>query len=332
MRKLNVKRETLNIRNKTYSKIIVTGSVAYDQIMDFPSQFVDYFHPQRLHQINVSFVVDDLKKQLGGTATNIAYNLKLLTKKKVVLLGAVGRDGGRLLQFYKKNNIDAKGITRDKKVFTASGSVITDIKDNQIWGYYYGASYRAKEIKLEEYVDNNSLVIISANHKEAFIHFQKQAIKLGIDYLYDPGMSLSWINKKDLRDGIDHCRFLVGNDYEIAQILRFLKTDKSSLLKRNIAVITTLGEQGVKYQDKRNKYFVTAYRIKKTIDPTGAGDAWRGGFVAGLVEGKSIIDSLKQANALASFAVEYYGTVNHRPKIAEISRRIKSLKIVVDKK
>ncbi len=320
----HVERNTKKI--PVYSRIIVTGSVAYDQIMDFPSRFVDHFHPQRLHQINVSFVVDNLKKQLGGTATNIAYNLKLLTRKKVILLGAVGKDGGRLLRFYKKNNIDTKGITKDRKIFTATGSVITDIKDNQIWGYYYGASYRAKEIQLKEYVDGNSLVIISANHKDAFLNFQKQAVKLGVDYLYDPGMSLSWISKKDLKDGIDYCRFLVGNDYEIAQILRFLQTDENNLLKQNIAVITTMGEKGVKYQDKKNKYFVTAYQVKKTIDPTGAGDAWRGGFVAGLAEGKNIIDSLKQANALASFAVEHYGTVNHQPKISEIRERIKSLK------
>jgi adenosine kinase len=315
------------VRNKTYSNVIVTGSVAYDEIMDFPSEFRSYFHPERLHQINVSFVVDRLEKQLGGTATNIAYNLKLITQKKVTLLTAIGKDGGSFINFFKARDIDTSGIIIDKGLYTASGKVITDIKDNQIWGFYYGALIKGKKISLKKYINSQSLVIISATHKESFIHTQKQAIETKVDYLYDPGMALTWIGKNDLKKGIENCRILVGNDYEIAQTLKFASLTKDSLLKKDIVVTTTLGEKGARYQDKKNQYFVSGYKIKKVIDPTGAGDAWRGGFVAGLVDGKTIVNSLKQGNALASFAIEAYGTVNHQPTVKEILERANQLTV-----
>lgn len=307
---------------KTYSSILVTGSIAYDEIMDFPKAFIDYLQPDKLHQINVSFVVDKLEKQLGGTGTNIAYNLSLLTEKPVQLLSSTGKDGDAFLKFYEENHIDTKGILVNKSVYTATGKVITDMNGNQIWGFYYGACENAKDIPLAQYGDENSLVIVSANHPLAFLHFQNEAISQKRDYLYDPGMSLSWITNEDLQNGIEHCTFLVGNDYEISAVCKRLDKTVEDFVKEGRIVITTLGEQGVNYQDKENTYHVPSCHKTKIVDPTGAGDAWRAGFIAGLIEGKSTLDSLKQANALASFAVESYGTVNHRPTREEIEERI----------
>ncbi len=308
-----------------YSSIIVTGSIAHDVIMDFPGQFIDYFQKDKLHQINVSFVVDKLEKQLGGTATNISYNLSLLTKNKVSIVGSVGKDGRDFINFFKKRKISVNKIVLDKKIFTASGQVITDKKDNQIWGFYYGASEKSGKIKINCVSKKDSFIIISANHPKSFLSFQKQAIKQKIDYMYDPGMVLTWIKKDDLCSGVKHCKYLVGNDYEISMVLKMLDYSTNQLVELGINVITTLGEKGVKYQSKEGNYKVEGYKVKNVIDPTGAGDAWRGGFVAGICEGKNIIDSLKLGNALASFAVEHYGTVNHRPTILEINRRVKAI-------
>ena len=308
-----------------YSSVIVTGSVAFDEIMDFPGQFADHFHPEKLHQINVSFVVDRLNKQLGGIATNIAYNLSLTTKVPVKVLAAVGSDGRDFLNFFQKNGIETDGIIVDNDLFTATGKVMTDTRDNQIWAYYYGASAKGKNIDLKKYSDKKSLVIISAVHNDSFLHFQKQAIELHLPYLYDPGMSLTWISNKDLQQGIANCRWLVGNDYEIAQILKRIRKTINKLTDYGLQIITTLGERGVVYQSKNENCHVIGYKVQDVIDPTGAGDAWRGGFIAGIVNGLSTVDSLKLGNALASFAVEQYGTVNHRPTMKQIYERARML-------
>jgi adenosine kinase len=307
-----------------FKNVYVTGSIAYDMIMDFPNKFQDYFHPERLHQINVSFVVNKLEKQLGGTATNIAYNIAQIFNKKLLihLLGSVGKDGKEFINFFKKNNIDTIGIIFNKDLYTAAGSVITDMKNNQIWGFYYGASEKIPYTDFKKIDKNTDLLVISANHKNSFLYFQSQAIQSKIPYLYDPGMTLTWITDKDLEMGVMNCRYLVGNDYEIAMILKRLKVSIDRLINKGVNVITTFGEKGVEYRGGDNSLFVAAVKTKKMIDPTGAGDAWRGGFVAGLLINYSIKDCLKLGNVMASFAIEKYGTVNHRPTKEEIEERM----------
>lgn len=305
-----------------YSNVLVSGSISFDEIMGFPSEFVKYFHPKKLHQINISFVVSNLKKQIGGTATNISHNIRLVTQKETIILAAVGKDGNEIVNYLKKINVNTNALIKDKKKYTSTGKVITDLKDNQIWGFYYGASESAKKIDLKKYTTGDSLLIISANHAKAFLNFQKQAIKQKIDYLYDPGMALTWIKDKDLIEGIKNCRFLIGNDYEIAMILKRINFSISKLANYGLGIITTLGEKGVNYQSKMENYKISGYKVKKVVDPTGAGDAWRGGFIGGLIERMNIQDSLKLANALASFAVEKYGTINHKPTKKMIKARM----------
>lgn len=310
--------------------ILVTGSISYDEIMDFPGKFVEYFHPEKLHQINVSFVVDRLEKQFGGTATNIAYNCQiandfLKSKNTVKILSSVGKDGKFFLDFFEKNKIDTSGILVDKRLYSAFGSVITDRKNNQIWGFYYGANEMAKTIKLDKHLRKTNLLVISANHPKAFLNFQKAAIKNKVDYLYDPGMAMTWIKDADLKDGIMKAKYLIGNDYEIAMITKRLELTVSVLNKKGINVITTLGEYGVRYEGGGEKYEVAGCTVRKVIDPTGAGDAWRGGFVAGITSGLKLRDALKLGNVMASFAIEKYGTANHHPSKQAIEKRLGSL-------
>lgn len=305
-----------------YSQAIVTGSIAFDEIMDFPGKFMDHFHPERLHQINVSFVVNKLEKQLGGIATNIAYNLSLVTKEKIILLSAVGKDGQPFIEFFKKNSINTNGVIVSSDLFTSTGKVITDLKDNQIWGFYYGALEQTDQLDLQKSADKNTILIISATHLKGFMRVQNQAIKMGLDYVYDPGMALTWIDDAAIREGVSHCKYLIANDYEIAQIEKRLSIKVADLIKDGITVLTTLGEKGVLYQDKKNTITIPAYHLDKIVDPTGAGDAFRGGFVGGLLEKKSIEECLKQGNALASFAIEKYGTINHAPSKTEIKKRM----------
>ncbi|MEK7109843.1 MAG: PfkB family carbohydrate kinase [Patescibacteria group bacterium] len=321
----------------TYKSVYITGSIAYDTIMNFPNEFQNYFHPEKLHQINVSFVVNKLEKQLGGTGTNISYNIKranveTLKRLNVYLLGSIGKDGKEFINFFKKNKIDANGMIVDKKLYTSAGSVITDTKNNQIWGFYYGASEKIPYINFKKINKETDLLVISANHQNSFLYFQKEAIKHKVDYLYDPGMTLTWITDKDLREGVMNCRYLVGNDYEIAMIMKRIKKTITQLTDNGLRIITTLGENGVRYEQKsviRNSklenFIIPAFKVAKMVDPTGAGDAWRGGFVAGLLLGYKTKECLKLGNVMASFAIEKYGTVNHRPTKKEINKRMKKL-------
>lgn len=310
---------------KTYSHIVVTGSVAFDEIMDFPGQFVDHFHPEKLHQINISFVVDRLEKQLGGIATNISYNASLFMPGNVKILSGVGKDGDHFMQFYKNHGIDASGMIVDTELYTSTGKVITDKKDNQIWGFYYGALSKTKDIQWNTYIAPKDLIIISPTHVDAFMSVQNYAIDNNIDYIYDPGMALTWITEKDLANGIEHCTYLIGNDYEIAQIQKRLGITIIDLLNKGIAIITTLGAEGAQYVHSKETITVGSYKKTKVVDPTGAGDAWRGAFAAGLINRDSIETCMKKANATASFAVEQYGTVNHKPSKEQIEERMKSL-------
>ena len=310
-----------------YKNVYITGSIAYDTIMNFPQEFQNYFHSEKLHQINVSFVVDKLEKQLGGTATNIAYNTSLIFNERqgIKLLGSVGKDGNDFIRFFKKNKIDADGVIIDKKLYTSAGSVITDTKNNQIWGFYYGAAEKIPYIDFKTMNKYTDFLVISANHKNSFLYFQKEAIKNKIPYLYDPGMTLTWITDDDLKSGVMNCRYLVGNDYEIAMTLKRLKITIKQLINKDINIITTLGEKGVIYEEKGKTIEVPGYQVKKMLDPTGAGDAWRGGFVAGLLMSYPVKECLKMGNVLAGFAIEKYGTVNHRPTIKQINHRVKIL-------
>lgn len=309
-----------------HTSIIVTGSIAYDDIMVFPGQFKDHFHPEKLHQINISFAVGSLIKHIGGTATNIAYNLRRYTDKQVHIIAALGQDHETITRFYKKNSIDYTGSYIDPKLYCSTGKVITDISDNQIWGFYYGAAEKGNLVDFEPYA-KGAFGIMSANHSNAFLHAQQYFITHAVPYLYDPGMSLTWISDADLKVGIEHAQILVGNDYEIAQMTRRLKTTVADIVQKGIAVVTTLGAEGVRYEDKDHVYTVAGYTVEKIVDPTGAGDAWRGGFVAARLEGCDVVESLKIANALASFAVENPGTANHRPGKKEIEKRAKLLTI-----
>lgn len=316
------------IEFKKIKTVLVLGSIAYDEIMDFPDTFSNHLHPEKLHALSVSFVVNKLEKQLGGTATSIAYNFAHLGSVGVAVLGAVGRDGDAFIQFYKKHKIQTKYIVKDKTLYTSTGKVITDMNNNQIWGFYYGASANVPVIDFTVLNRDKTLLILSATHSKPFLQLQKKAIKSRIPYLYDPGMVLTWIDDKSLSEGVLGASILIANDYEMGVITKRLNITVEDLIKKGIVCVTTLGAAGVRYQDKTNNVQISGYRSAKELDPTGAGDTFRAGFISGLVEGKELSEALKQGNALASFTIESYGTTNHRPNRKQLAERMKTLKII----
>ncbi len=310
---------------KRYSNVVVTGSIARDEIMNFPDEFKNYFQPDKLHQINVSFVVDKLKQQLGGTATNIAYGIAYLGTLDVRIVGAVGKDNADFFSFFKKQKINIEGVRVSENLYTSTGKVMTDMADNQIWSFYYGAAEEGKLINPSNYISQDSLVVISANHKDSFMHFQNYVIANNIAYLYDPGMALTWISPNELAEGVSHAKWVVGNDYEIAQLLKMTGLKKIALLEKGVSLITTLGGEGVLYENSNETVRVPGIKLENPVDPTGAGDAWRSGFISALMEEAPVKDALITANAFASFAVEKYGTTNHAPSKDKLQQRINIL-------
>lgn len=356
-----------------FNKIYISGSVAYDEIMDFPHHFKDYFHPEKLHQINVSFAVSDLAKHLGGITTNIAYALRntvdyfensksktLNTKQikqnskiNIYPVAAVGRDGDEIIHFFKENKIDTTYVQKDAKLYTATGKVITDMNDNQIWGFYYGAS--ALNIQIDKYsnkqIKGEDFWVISATHEKPFSTALRYVINNKLPYMFDPGMTLTWIRDDLLKKGVLNATYVIGNDYEIAMIEKRLKMTVKDMAKKGINVITTLGEKGVRYDgravipdlirdpekkdvrldsdlhrnDKLVQIVVKAFRVRKVVDPTGAGDAWRGGFVGALAAGKTMKECLVMGNVMASFTVANVGTVEYTTSKDEITKRMKAL-------
>ncbi len=313
-----------------FNSLYITGSLAWDVIMNFPGEFKDHFHPEKLHNINISFAVNTLERRVGGTATDITYSaahvLNLFKfKVPVSIFGAIGKDGDEHLKLLRKLGVNVNNVLKDKKLYSATGSVITDKTDNQIWGFHYGASENAKNCTLP--VANKTvrpLLVISANHPKGFLHFQSEAIKKHIPYLYDFGMSLTFISNEDLHRGVLNSWGVVGNDYEISMLCKRLGLTVTDILKENKIVITTLGAEGVWYQYKNEKVQLTSFKTN-LIDPTGAGDAWRGAFCAGLTMGYEVKHALALGNAVASFCIEHNGCISYTLKKKDLDIRVKSI-------
>jgi len=310
-----------------YSCFLVTGSIGYDCIMPFKGSFTDFITPQSASSLSVSFNMDAYHRRMGGCGFNIAYNAAVagLNANNNVLLGSVGVDGKLLTDFLENSGVSTKHILQSNTHLSSLGNVITDKHQNQIWGYATGAGIENTTLDFTPFAANNSLAIIPSNYHQAFVHIVKQCIDLGIDYMFDPGMEISDSTIEELQEGCMHCTFLIGNEWEMNYLQTQAGVDFKKLLDEGKTLITTRGAGGVCYQKGLETIEVPVFTVNTLADPTGAGDAWRGGFVAALIQGKSATEALCWANALASFAVEKMGTVEHKPTHEQIEERAKTL-------
>lgn len=311
--------------------IIVTGSIAFDHIMDFPGKFSDHILPDKLHVLSLSFLVDKLKKERGGTAGNIAYNLALLNSKPL-LMGCVGKDFTDYRKHLEKRGVDTKGVKAIENDFTSSAFIMTDQKDNQISGFYPGAMNKNQELRIANNVlqkDTIEMVVISPNDPKAMKNLVEECITEGLVYMYDPGMQLPRISNKELKKGIQSAGILIGNDYEMAAIKEKLRTKDEKLFEENDKlkiIITTLGEKGCMIVDRKSNQQLKSMLIppakpEKVCDPTGAGDAFRAGFLAGYLRNFPLSVCGKMGNLAAVYAVEKYGTQNYHYTIREFCLR-----------
>jgi len=301
--------------------VIVTGSLAYDHIMSFPGYFKDHILPDKVHMLNVSFLVSSLKRQRGGTGGNIAYSAALLGLKPR-LVAAAGSDFAEYRAVLDECGVDTSAVSIDPGVFTASGFITTDRADNQITGFYPGAMSNAGRQSLHDLAGAaDELAIIAPDDPAAMKRFPAECRELGLPYIYDPGMQLPWLSAEELIDGLTGARVLVGNDYEMTVIGRKTGLEQAALRERVSLLITTLGDQGAEIVADGETLRIATVKVPDVVDPTGAGDAFRAGLMLGLTRGFPLAVTGRLATLAGAYAVELLGTQAHRYTPAEFAAR-----------
>lgn len=309
--------------------ITVTGSLAFDHIMDFPGKFSDHIMPDKIHQINLSFLVNNLSKQKGGTAGNIAYNLALLNCP-VSILGIAGSDFSEYADFLKDAGVDVSQIKIIPDEVTSQAFITTDQKDNQLAAFYPGAMKHVHTLHIDSVSPKPGLVVISPTTPQAMTNFVNKCKKLNIPYMFDPGLTLPRLTAEQLTEGVNGAEILIGNDYEISLLSNKLPTSRgeqvtSNRLLENVKIlVTTLGEKGSIVQTHSNSIQVKPAKPQAVVDPTGAGDAYRAGFLAGYTRGLDLKICGQMGSVAACYAVEKYGTTSHKFSIQEFCERYKS--------
>jgi adenosine kinase len=301
--------------------IIISGSMAYDRIMDFPGKFSDHILPDKIHVLNVCFQVNGIKEKYGGTAGNIAYALTLMGEKPLIC-ATIGHDYQKYFKWLAKNGLSTENIKIIADEFTAGAYITTDRSDNQITGFNPGAMKYQSTLDFSKLDPENTIVIVSPGNFEDMVNYPRTCKKKGIDYILDPGQSLPMWDKQDLILAIEGCRILIVNDYELSLIISKTGLDKKALLELTGTIITTLGESGSQISMREREIAVPAFKVKKVVDPTGAGDSYRGGLLCGLVHGKNIEQCARMGSVCASFSIENYGTQEYSFTLEEFNERL----------
>jgi adenosine kinase len=302
--------------------IVVSGSLAYDRIMDFSGYFHEHILPEKIHVLNVCFQVNGVKEKFGGTAGNIAYSLMLMGQRPLVS-ATIGRDYHRYFDWLEKNGISTEFIRIIEDELTACAYITTDLADNQITGWNPGAMNRASALDFDRFDPGETLLIISPGNLEDMINYPRVCKERGIEYIFDPGQSLPMLGPADLAEAIEGSSILISNDYELDLIMKKTSLTRQDLLKRTGALITTLGELGSRILTLYGETAIPTASAKEVVDPTGAGDSYRGGLISGLVEGREIAHCARLGSVCASFAVECYGTQEYRFGSEEFNERLR---------
>ena len=300
------------------SQILVSGSLAYDRIMDFPGLFKDHFVADKLHNINVSFQVADLSEQFGGTAGNVAYSLALLGEQPHII-GTVGSDFVRYRTWMEKFGIETGSIRVFPDKPTSAAFIITDHADNQIAAFHLGAGGEAYGGKVE--TGNVAFAMVSAGCVSDMVFLPERYRQEKVRFIYDPGQAISALSGEQLRGGLSGAEAVIGNDYEIGLVLQKTGLTERGILEHIQTLVITLGDKGARVITRKEEIQVPAVPVENAIDPTGAGDAYCAGFIKGLLAKMPLETTAKFARAVASYAVESYGTQMHHFTIPEVAER-----------
>ncbi len=302
--------------------IIITGSVAYDYLMTFPGYFREHFLADKLDSISLSFLVDTMVRQRGGCAANIAYALALF-KTCPRLMATVGQDFSDYRTWLENNGVDTSAIKVIPEKFSASFFANTDKSNAQICSFYTGAMANAGELSFKTLAKKPDMVVISPNDPGAMVQYALECKALSIPYLFDPSQQLPRLSGEDLRRGIEGAWALFVNDYEFGMIQNKTGLSEQDIMKDVTLLLITRGAKGSSIYTAGKEYSAPVVPPEQIVDPTGVGDAFRGGFLAGLSIGADWETCAKMGALVATYCLETNGTQSYQFTLQEFITRFR---------
>jgi len=289
---------------------LICGSLAFDSIATFPGRFADQILPEKLHILNVSFLVPGLRREFGGCAGNIAYNVAALGGQAVVV-AAVGSDGLGYVERLKSWGVATEAVRPIDDAFTAQAFIMTDLDNNQITAFHPGAMQSAHEIDVPERGDL-ALAIVAPDGREAMLRHAAQLGAAGVPFIFDPGQGLPMFDGEELRAFVDRATWVAVNDYE-AQMLaeRTGRSIEAMSRSRLRGVVVTLGAHGCEVWQQGERTVVPGVAATEVVDPTGCGDAFRSAMLFGLERGWPLVDCARLGNRLGALKIASRGGQNH---------------------
>ena len=301
--------------------ILVCGSLAYDTIMVFPDRFRNHILPDRIHLLNVSFMVPEMRREFGGTGGNIAYNLKLLGEEPH-LMATVGHDFGPYAQRLENLGVDAAHVRVLDDHFTAQAFITTDVDDNQITAFHPGAMLESHRNRVAD-ANGVKLGIVAPDGRQGMVEHARDLAAAGIPFVFDPGQGLPMFSGPDLLQLMQGARALAVNDYEAGIVQEKTGRSPGDLARTLGAVIVTRGAEGSTVHTGGREIAVPAVKPDAVVDPTGCGDAYRAGILYGMARDWGWEKSARLAALMGSIKIAHRGGQNHRPSRDEIARRFR---------
>jgi adenosine kinase len=300
--------------------IIVTGSIAFDYLMSFPGRFTEHLLPEHMSRVSLSFLVDSMDKRRGGCAPNIAYTLALLGERPR-LMGTAGQDFGDYRAWLEAAGVDTSLVSDVPDKFTASFFCSTDADGNQIASFYTGAMANAAELSFRT-AGTCRLAIISPNDPAAMVQYAEECRTLSIPYIWDPGQQCARMSGDELASGLVGAALVICNDYEFELIRQKTGMDETAVFERAGALVITRGEQGCSIYERSGRTDVAAVPPHRIVDPTGVGDAFRGGFMKGMASGEDYARCAQLGSVAATYALEHLGGQSHAYTPQEFRERL----------
>ena len=304
-------------------RALICGSVAYDTIMVFQDQFKNHLLPDKLHMINVSFLVPQMRREFGGCAGNIAYNMKLLGDTGCIM-ATVGQDFGPYSEWMDKIGVPRDYIRVLNEEHTGQAFITTDLDNNQITAFHPGAMGHSHLNKVGDASDI-ALGIVAPDGRDGMIEHAQQFAAAGIPFIFDPGQGLPMFGGEDLRTFIEQASWVTVNEYEWSLMAERTGWTEADVARRVAALIVTQGGEGSSIYTDGGKITIPPAPARSVVDPTGCGDAYRAGLLYGLLHKLSWEQTGRVASLMGSLKIESRGTQNHLFDSEQFKQRYRNL-------
>lgn len=298
---------------------LICGSLAYDTIMVFQERFRDHILPEQVHILNVSFLVPEMRRQFGGVAGNISYNLKLLGGEPYPM-ATVGDDFGPYSEHLDRLGISMRYVRHLPGEFTPQAFITTDIEDNQITAFHPGAMMQSHLNRVAD-TEGIRLGIVAPDSREAMLQHSRDFVKAGIPHIFDPGQAMTLFNGDDLRAFIQQADWVVTNDYEFQMIQERTGMSLDEVAQQVEALIVTRGADGSTIYTREGQEVIKATAPDRVQDPTGCGDAYRAGLIHGILSEFDLVTCARIGSVMGAIKVAEQGPQNHSPEAGEIEER-----------